>query len=104
MEMDGASIVWNTGVCDNYQVIKRDSRLIKKLAEMKIRPDILFIGSPSGIGPELAHGIRETYLESTCLNPEHVFILGHELLESKVFYQLSRKEKINQHLIYWERT
>ena len=93
MEIDGLRIVWLTGICDNYLIQKRDISIIKKLHENNIRPDILFLGSPSGIGPELAHGIRETFLEATVLNPKAVFVFGHEPLERKVRYQIERRVK-----------
>lgn len=90
-ELDGLIIVWITGICDNYQLTKRNISAINELNNKKIKPDILLLGSPSGIGPEVAHGIRETYLEAMKLDATSVFIFGHEPLERKVFYQVERK-------------
>jgi hypothetical protein len=92
LELDGKSFVWLTGICDNYITARKDTKVVLKLKEMGINPDILFIGSPSGIGPEYAHGIRETYIETLCLNPENIFVFGHELLEKKVLHQVSRMQ------------
>ncbi len=55
-------------------------------------PDILFLGSPAGIGPKIANGIREAYLEASVLGARAVFVFGHEALERKVLYQLKRKK------------
>ncbi len=92
MEIEGLTMAWITGICDNYLAYKRDAALIKTLHENKVEPDILFLGSPAGIGPEIAHGIRETFLEASVLGAKAVFVFGHEALERKVFNQLKRKK------------
>lgn len=91
LEVDGLTIVWLTGICDNYLVRRRDAGVIDRLKNLGVRPDILLLGTPSGIGPEYAHGMREAYLESAKLEPRAVFCFGHEPLERKVRLQLSRK-------------
>ncbi|MBN1196443.1 MAG: ankyrin repeat domain-containing protein, partial [Candidatus Aminicenantes bacterium] len=91
VEMDNLEIVWLTGICDNYLTGRRDVASIQALAELGVRPDILFIGTPSGIGPEIAHGIRESFLAASALQSRAVFVCGHEPLERKVRYQLLRK-------------
>ncbi|MBN1350757.1 hypothetical protein JXJ21_15170 [candidate division KSB1 bacterium] len=58
----------------------------------KIKPATLLLGSPEGLGPEIAHGIRETYTEALKLEPREVAAFGHEGLERKVKYQLQRKK------------
>jgi len=88
---DGLVIVWLTGICDNYMVNRRDTGVIEDLRRRGIRPDILLVGSPTGIGPEVAHGIRETVQAAEPLDAGAVFVLGHEPLERKVFDQLRRK-------------
>lgn len=92
LEVDGLTIVWLTGICDNYLVQRRDAGVIDRLQAQGIRPDILFLGTPTGIGPEFAHGIREAHLEAAKLQPKAVFAFGHEALERKVRLQLSRKK------------
>jgi len=93
LEADSITIVWLTGISDNYLSSNRDNKVISELLERKIRPDILLLGSSAGIGPEIAHGIRESYFESSVLNPGSVFVFGHEPLERKVLYQVYRKLK-----------
>lgn len=92
LETDGTTIVWLTGICDNYLAKRRDAGVIDRLMALGVRPDILLLGTPTGIGPELAHGIREAYLEAAKLQPRAVFAFGHEPLERKVRLQLSRKQ------------
>ena len=92
LETDGLTIVWLTGICDNYLVQRRDASVIERLKAQGIRPDILLLGSPTGIGPEFAHGMREAYLEAAKLQAKAVFAFGHEPLERKVRLQLSRKK------------
>lgn len=88
LDIDGLEIIWLTGLCDNYQTFKRDNQIIEKLASLNVKPDLLFLGSPAGIGPEFAHGIRESHLASARLNPGSVFVFGHEPLERKVLDQV----------------
>ncbi len=90
---DGLTIVWLTGICDNYMTTLRDTRVIDDLQRKKIRPDILLVGSPTGLGPEIAHGIRETVQAADILDSGAIFILGHEPLERKVLNQLRRKSQ-----------
>ncbi|HQP75437.1 MAG TPA: ankyrin repeat domain-containing protein [Acidobacteriota bacterium] len=92
LEIDGLTIVWLTGICDNYLVQRRDAGVIDRLMARGVRPDILLLGTPSGIGPEFAHGIREAFRETVRLQPKAVFAFGHEPLERKVRLQLSRKQ------------
>jgi len=92
LELDGLTIVWLTGICDNYLVQRRDAGVIDRLKAQGVRPDIMLLGTPSGIGPEFAHGIREAYQAAARLEPKAVFAFGHEPLERKVRLQLSRKQ------------
>ncbi|MBN2346728.1 MAG: ankyrin repeat domain-containing protein [Candidatus Aminicenantes bacterium] len=92
LEVDDLTIVWLTGICDNYLVKRRDAGVIDRLMARGVRPDILLLGAPTGIGPEFAHGIREAYLEAARLRPRRVFAFGHGPLEKKVRLQLSRKK------------
>lgn len=91
IEADGLTIVWLTGVSDNYLVRRRDVSVIDRLASAGVKPDLLLLGSPSGIGPEVGNGIREAYLEARRLEPRAVFAFGHEPLESRVFGQVRRR-------------
>ncbi len=91
LEIDGLTIVWLAGVSDNYLVRRRDAVVIDRLTGAGIRPDLLFLGTPSGIGPEIGNGIRESYLESRRLKPGAVFSFGHEPLERRIQGQLRRR-------------
>jgi ankyrin repeat protein len=91
LESDGLTIVWLTGISDNYLVRKRDAGIIDRLALDGVRPDILLLGSPTGIGPEIGNGIREAYLEARRLRPRAVFAFGHELLERRILGQIRRR-------------
>ena len=63
---------------------RRDVAIIDCLALDGVRPDILLLGSPTGIGPEIGHGIREACLEARRLKPRAVFAFGHEPLERSI--------------------
>jgi ankyrin repeat protein len=91
IEADGLTIVWLTGVSDNYLVQRRDASVIDRLASAGVKPDLLFLGTPSGIGPEIGNGIREAYLEARRLEPGAVFAFGHEPLERRVLGQIRRR-------------
>ncbi len=88
---NGLTIVWLTGICDNYITPLRDIRVIEDLQQREIRPDILLVGSPTGLGPENAHGIRETVQAADILDSGAIFMLGQEPLERKVLNQIRRK-------------
>ena len=90
-ELENLKIVWLTGICDNYLVRRRDVTVVQSLINKNLRPDVLFVGTPAGIGPEVAHGIRETLLELSSLRSKAVFVFGKAPLERKVRYQLQRK-------------
>jgi ankyrin repeat protein len=91
LRVDGLTIAWLTGVCDNYQPFKRDTAVLDALIRDGARPDVLLIGSPSGIGPEIGNGIRETYIAALRLQPRAVFAFGHEPLERWIRGQLERR-------------
>jgi ankyrin repeat protein len=91
IEADGLTIVWLTGVSDNYLVRRRDASVIDRLASAGVKPDLLFLGTPSGIGPEIGNGIREAYLEARRLGPGAVFAFGHEPLERRILGQVRRR-------------
>ena len=88
---DGLTIVWLTGVSDNYLAQRRDASVIDRLASAGVKPDLLFLGTPSGIGPEIGNGIREAYLEARRLKPGAVFAFGHEPLERRILGQVRRR-------------
>ena len=92
VEVDGFSILWLSSICDNYISTKKDIGAINYVYENFKNIDIMFIGTPDGIGPEKASGIREAYLESEKLNPQAVFFMGKEPLERKILYQLKRRK------------
>ena len=91
LECDGLTIVWLTGVSDNYLVQRRDAGVIDRLALDGVRPHILLLGNPTGIGPEIGNGIREAYLEARKLRPRAAFAFGHEPLERRVLGQIRRR-------------
>jgi len=91
IETDGLTIVWLTGISDNYLVRRRDAAVIDQLARAGVKPDLLFLGTPSGIGPEIGNGIREAYLEARRLEPGAVFAFGHEPLERRILGQVRRR-------------
>lgn len=91
IEADGLTIVWLTGVSDNYLVQRRDATVIDRLTGAGVKPDLLFLGTPSGIGPEIGNGIREAYLEARRLEPGAVFAFGHEPLERRILGQVRRR-------------
>ena len=92
IETDGLSIFWLSSICDNYISTKKDIGAINYVYENFKNIDIMFIGTPDGIGPEKGSGIREAYLESGKLNPQAVFFMGKEPLERKILYQLKRRK------------
>lgn len=53
--------------------------------------DLLFLGTPEGIGPEKGNGIRESFIESMRLDPKVVFFMGKEPLERRILYQIRRR-------------
>jgi ankyrin repeat protein len=91
IEADGLTVVWLTGVSDSYLVQRRDATVVDRLAHEDVKPDLLFLGNPSGIGPEIGNGIREAYLEVRRLEPGAVFAFGHGPLERRVLGQIRRR-------------
>lgn len=99
IEGDGLVIFWLSGLCDNYISTKKDAKAVT-FVEKNLPPvDLLFLGTPDGIGPEKGNGIRETYLESMSLNPKAVFFMGKELLERKILNQIEKRTKNSENII-----
>lgn len=93
IECEGLSLFWLSGLCDNYISTKKDTKAIEYVKEHFSNIDLLFLGTPDGLGPEEGNGIREAYLESMCLNPNTVFFMGKEPLERKILNQIKRRVK-----------
>lgn len=91
IDCDGLKILWFSQICDNYISLKRDNSVVNLIKETCSTPDLLFIGTPDGIGPEKGNGIRETFIELMELNPSAVFFLGKEPLERKILYQIKQR-------------
>ena len=91
IECDGLTLFWLSGLSDDYITSKKDSKAIDIVLEGFPNVDLLFLGTPEGIGPEKGSGIRETYLESRRLNPGAVFFMGKSPLERRILYQIRRR-------------
>jgi ankyrin repeat protein len=91
IECDGLSLFWLSGISDEYIISKKDLKAIEFVKKRFSQVDLLFLGTPDGIGPEKGNGIREAYLESLSLNPRAVFCMGKEPLERRILYQIKRK-------------
>ena len=91
IECDGLCMFWLSGLSDDYICSKRDSRVVEFVRSNFSEIDLLFLGTPDGIGPEKGNGIRETYLESRGLNPKAVFFMGKEPMERRILYQIKRR-------------
>jgi len=93
IQCDGLSVLWLSGLSDEYITSKKDTKAIEFVEENFPDVDLLFLGTPDGIGPEKENGIREAYLESMRLNPQAVFFMGKEPLERRIFSQIRRKNQ-----------
>lgn len=93
VECDGLKIFWLAGICDNYIVSKRDHGVLKKAGKIFPSVDLMILGTPGGIGPEIGNGIRETYLESKVLNPNRVIFMGKSAAERRILNQLKRRNR-----------
>jgi ankyrin repeat protein len=91
IECDGLRIFWLSGLSDDYISSKRDTIAVEFVRSTFSEIDLLFLGTPDGIGPEKGNGIRETYLESRGLNPKAVFFMGKEPMERRILYQIKRR-------------
>ena len=91
IQCDGLSILWLSGISDEYITSKKDTKAIEFVKENLPGVDLLFLGLPEGIGPEKGNGIRETYLESLSLNSRAVFFMGKEPLERRTLSQIRRR-------------
>ena len=91
IECDGLRIFWLSGLSDDYISLKRDTKAVDFVKENYSKDDLLFLGTPDGIGPEKGNGIRDAYLESRTLNPKAVFFMGKEPLERRILYQIKRR-------------
>ncbi|MBN1272910.1 MAG: ankyrin repeat domain-containing protein [Candidatus Aminicenantes bacterium] len=99
IEGDGLVLFWLAGLCDNYISTKKDAKAVTFVGENLPKVDLLFLGTPDGIGPEKGNGIREAYLESIILNPKAVFFMGKELLERKILNQIRRRIGATKNII-----
>jgi hypothetical protein len=91
IECDGLSLFWLSGLSDNYIGMQKDTRAVAFVHERFFHIDLMFIGTPDGIGPEKGNGIREAYLESRGLNPDAVFFMAKAPLERRILYQIVRR-------------
>ncbi len=91
IQCDGLSVFWLSGLSDDYITAKKDIRAIEFVKENFFDIDLLFLGTPEGIGPEKGNGIRESFVESMSLNPKAVFFMGKEPLERRILYQIRRR-------------
>ena len=91
IECDGLSLFWLSGLSNDYISSKRDTKAVEFVKDGFPGVNLMFLGTPDGIGPEKGNGIRETYLESMGLNPDAVFFMGKEPLERRILYQIKRR-------------
>jgi len=91
IECDGLWLLWLSGLSDDYISTKKDTKAVEFVKERFPHIDLMFLGTPDGIGPERGNGIREAYIESTDLNPRAVFFMGKEPLERRILYQIERR-------------
>ncbi len=91
IECDDLTLFWLSGLSDDYVTSKKDLKAVAFVKERFPHIDLLFLGTPDGIGPEKGNGIRETWLESTDLNAGAVFFLGKEPLERRILTQIKQR-------------
>ena len=91
IECDGLSLFWFAGLSDDYISSKKDTKAVEFVLDNLPGVNLMFLGTPDGIGPEKGNGIREAYLESMGLNPDAVFFMGKEHLGRKILYQIERR-------------
>jgi len=91
IECDGLSLFWLAGLSDDYISSKRDTKAVEFVRHGFPGVNLMFLGTPDGIGPERGNGIREAYLESMGLNPDAVFFMGKGPLARRVLYQIERR-------------
>jgi ankyrin repeat protein len=91
IECDGLSLFWLAGLSDDYISSKRDTKAVEFVRDNFPDVNLMFLGTPDGIGPEKGNGVREAYLESMGLNPDAVFFMGKEPLARRILYQVKRR-------------
>ena len=91
IECDGLSLFWLSGLSDDYISSKRDTKAVEFVRDNFPGVNLMFLGTPDGIGPEKGNGVREAYLESIGLNPDAVFFMGKEHLGRRILYQIERR-------------
>jgi hypothetical protein len=91
IQCDDLSVFWLSGLSDDYITSKKDTEAIEFVKENFSDIDLLFLGTPEGIGPEKGNGIRESFVESMRLDPKAVFFMGKEPLERRILYQIKRR-------------
>jgi ankyrin repeat protein len=91
IECDGLCLFWLSGLSDDYISSKKDTKAINFVRDNFPGVNLMFLGTPDGIGPERGNGIREAYLESMGLNPDAVFFMGKEHLARRILYQIKRR-------------
>ncbi len=91
IECDGLSLFWLAGLSDDYISSKRDTKAVEFVRDNFPGVNLMFLGTPDGIGPERGNAVREAYLESICLNPDAVFFMGKEHLARRILYQINRR-------------
>ena len=93
IECDGLSLFWLAGLSDDYIRSKKDTKAVEFVRDGFPGLNLMFLGTPDGIGPEKGNGVREAYLESMGLNPDAVFFMGKEHLGRRILYQIKRRIK-----------
>ena len=91
IQCDGLSVFWLSGLSDDYITSKKDTKAVEFVMENFSDIDLLFLGTPEGIGPEKGNGIRESFVESMRLDPKAVFFMGKEPLGRRILYQIRRR-------------
>ncbi len=91
IECDGISLFWLAGLSDDYISSKKDIKAVEFVRDNFPGVNLMFLGTPDGIGPERGNGAREAYLESMGLNPDAVFFMGKEHLARRILYQIERR-------------
>jgi len=91
IECDGLRLFWLSSLSDDHITSKRDTKAIGFVKVRFPSLDLMFLGTPDGIGPEKGAGIRDAYIESSGLNARAVFFMAKEPLERKILDHIKRK-------------
>jgi hypothetical protein len=91
IECDGLKLFWLSGLSNAYISSMKDRRAVEFVLNRLSGPDLLFLGTPDGIGPEKANAMREAYLESSSLNAKATFFMGKGPLERMTLSRVERR-------------